>query len=254
MQFRIATRHAARLPHELRGIAAITPTSTFLKYTTCCVAELPNILKSLHLYAADERVKWDVEVHYHSANFTVPCQEVDQLLPAELACFASVREMFGRDVYLRAFDDRKLRWAKVVDCGSNRGLFSLFAAIKGSDVLAIDCEPRYRVVFELLFQRNGLYVPPLGYLEKEIDETALSTILNAGDRVSMMKMDIEGAEYSAFSKPDWLACVDNMTMEYHGRPEPLVDQLQANGFDVCVYESYLYASKTGALKPAWAPR
>lgn len=60
-------------------------------------------------------------------------------------------------------------------------------------------------------------------------------------RADVYKLDCEGCEYTLLAK-----CLgaQEIIMEYHASPRPLIDQLAAAGYGIAVRGRILYARKT----------
>ena len=120
----------------------------------------------------------------------------------------------------------------VIDCGAHIGSFSKLALSKGAKVISIEPEPSN---FELL----QLNAPEAIHINKAIshsqsflnihpERNELHKLSNHGlpietitldelitEPVSVLKMDIEGAEYEALYNCHKLDMVSQITMEYH---------------------------------------
>jgi hypothetical protein len=252
------------------GIRRILPLGTTLLYLLNCIHHWQKIIKQRKLYAADAAIKGRVRVICHGIRFAVDCGVVDAMLPGDSATFSTVREMFGRDVYLRAFDVQRMQLSSVVDAGGNRGLFSLWAASAGADTCWVECQGHYLQAARFLWAQNGVenrVNPIVAALAVATEETSVSMgdVISqmAEPALSLIKIDIEGAEFQVFAgNPDWLRQVENLTMEVHrsaGSPSEIVAILRRAGFEVNVTDddfnpveaaraSYIYASSVGALR------
>jgi len=162
----------------------------------------------------------------------------------------------------------------VFDVGANSGLFSLLAMKKGAKkVYAF--EPNQKSLANLKSLTEGLnveviekavytkdedlvfYIDPnnttIGSISEDhiitngskvekitVPAVSLKTFFeqNNIDRLSLLKMDIEGAEYDIIEnlEPEVFEKIDNFLIEYHdnydGRVEKLVNKLVKAGFDV----------------------
>ncbi len=160
-----------------------------------------------------------------------------------------------------------------LDIGANIGLFALYAAAQDArkvyayeaNQLVFDCmvsnirdnglnaviEPNHLAVTA----RSGDYVKfpvnpsPYNRIPKspiaehmldiqliDVQTISLDAIVNrAGGHVDLMKMDIEGAEYSVIpaAQQGTLLCIDEIRMEYHAGPlAGLCEHLQKAGFHI----------------------
>jgi FkbM family methyltransferase len=154
----------------------------------------------------------------------------------------------------------------VVDIGSNIGAFAVWAARKGARaVLAFEpsaasfacCERNVRAnalehVIKLRrlavsdveggtvrFPRrssvfNAIIDGPASGEFDEVPSTTLATIVASVDRVDVLKLDCEGAEYRILfgSPPSVFDKVRDIRLEYHdGRSEEILTLLTAQGFE-----------------------
>ncbi|MGD0126398.1 MAG: FkbM family methyltransferase [Terriglobia bacterium] len=275
-----------RLGLELRGLRDALPAGTFARYLLCCVRSAPGIYAARKLAPADPLMKGKVRVTYHGAQIAINLAEVDAFLPGDTPTFANIREMYGRDVYLRFFDLSRIPMLNVIDAGGNRGLFTIYAAKRAQKVIWVEMQPQYLGALNALISSNtpnARIVPLEGILvgrsdalpafwrktmrqERGLADGAytLENLMETHhlDPISFLKMDIEGAEFSVFAPPcRWIQGLQNLAMEVHrqaGDPAEIVSRLATSGFQVmtadaqlrqCPVEraSYIYASRTGAL-------
>jgi FkbM family methyltransferase len=185
-------------------------------------------------------------------------------LPA--AYTAGAREMYCRNVYLRTgFVMPRTGW--VLDLGANRGLFSVWAALAGAQVVAVEAQEGFGPEIKRLAAHNGVggrvHVEiavaggtvragaTAGVVADDKRWAATShgaTLRPAGTsvpkvmsafrigRIGLMKVDIEGGEFAVFSNEEdlsWLDQVDQVVMEVHGDfgdAAALVGRLRQRGF------------------------
>jgi FkbM family methyltransferase len=185
-------------------------------------------------------------------------------LPA--AYTAGAREMYCRNVYLRTgFSMPHTGW--VLDLGANRGLFTVWAALAGAQVVAIEAQQGFGPEIERLAAHNG--VGDRVHVEIALaggrvragatagvvaDDKRWATTSHGAPqrpaglsvpqvmsayqirRIGLMKMDIEGGEFAVFSNEEdlsWLDRVDQVVMEVHanfGDAAALVGRLREHGF------------------------
>jgi FkbM family methyltransferase len=197
------------------------------------------------------------------ARFRTPGRVVISL-PA--AYTAGAREMYCRNVYLRTgFTLPHTGW--VLDLGANRGLFSVWAALAGAQVIAIEAQQGFKPEIERLAAHNG--VADRVHVEIALaggsvragatvgvvaDDKRWATTSHGTSqrpvgmsvpqvmssyqirRIGLMKIDIEGGEFAVFSDEEdlsWLDQVDQVVMEVHanfGDAAALVGRLRQHGF------------------------
>jgi FkbM family methyltransferase len=220
----------------IRGARSISA----LEWLLGLVTHAPDVVHSGSLRPAD--VAW----RRRGARFRTPSGR-SVFLPGDLT--AGAREMYCRNVYLRT----GLRiptdgW--VVDLGANAGLFTVLAAVEGARVVAVEAQRDFgpeisrlltlnwigpqRVHIETAFAAAaGPQIPHVGVLA---DDERWQTASHAAperpaavsvpdlmsrhgiDRIGLVKMDIEGSEFSVLhpdSDLSWLSYVDQITMEVH---------------------------------------
>jgi FkbM family methyltransferase len=181
---------------------------------------------------------------------------------------AGAREMYCRNVYLRTgFVMPRTGW--VLDLGANRGLFSVWAALAGAQVVAVEAQQGFEPEIKRLAAHNG--VGGRVHVEIALASGTVRTGATAGvvaddkrwastshgatqrpvgisvpkvmeayeiGRIGLMKVDIEGGEFAVFSDEEdlsWLDQVDQMVMEVHsdfGDVAALIGRLHQRGLAV----------------------
>jgi FkbM family methyltransferase len=181
---------------------------------------------------------------------------------------AGAREMYCRNVYLRTgLVMPRAGW--VLDLGANRGLFSVWAALAGARVIALEAQQGFEPEIQRLAAHNG--VSHRIHVEILLADGAVSAGATAGvvaddhrwatashgtpqrppgasvpqlmsayqiDRIGLLKVDIEGSEFAVFGAGEdlrWLDQVDQVVMEVHpgfGDAAALVSRLRHHGFVV----------------------
>lgn len=179
---------------------------------------------------------------------------------------AGAREMYCRNVYLRTgFFLPRTGW--VLDLGANHGLFSVWAALAGAQVVAIEAQQGFEPEINHLAAHNG--VGDRVHVEIAMAGGAIRAGATVGvvaddqrwadashgtpqrpagisvpqvmsayqmDRVGLMKVDIEGGEFAVFADEEdlsWLDQVDQVVVEVHcdfGDAARLVGRLRQHGF------------------------
>jgi FkbM family methyltransferase len=157
----------------------------------------------------------------------------------------------------------------VVDLGANRGLFSVWAALAGAQVIAVEAQQGFAAAIRHLADRNivghrvhveigvaggtrlsGATVGVLaddgrwaaashrtGQRPRDLSVPQLMSDYRIG-RIGLLKADIEGGEFAVFGAGEdlrWLVRVDQLVLEVHhgfGDAAALVGRLRGRGFAV----------------------
>lgn len=176
------------------------------------------------------------------------------------------REMYCRNVYLRtglSMPDQG--W--VMDLGANRGLFSVWAALTGARVVAVEAQQGFAAEIHELARYNG--VARSVHVEIAVASGSTASGAKVGDiandavwsvashrgaarpqdasvpelmsahgidRIGLLKMDIEGGEFAVLADGEdlgWLAQVEQLALEVHpcaGDAGALIARLRRHGF------------------------
>lgn len=181
---------------------------------------------------------------------------------------AGAREMYCRNVYLRTGLTMPTDgW--VVDLGANCGLFSVWAALSGAHVVAVEAQQGFAWRIEELAQHNnvadrvhieiamagGVTTPgssvgvladdrlwaaashstPVRPASASVPDLIAKYLIG---RISLLKMDIEGGEFAVLSADenlDWLQHINQLVLELHpgfGDSIALMARIRAHGFAV----------------------
>jgi FkbM family methyltransferase len=244
-------RHVQVVSRDFRELVAKLGLFLGLKWLVMIALNVPTILRSGNLLAADQamgpgpfRVRYSPKV-----SFTI--QGVHG--------FSGIREMYARDTYLHkgilAISDGDV----VVDLGSAMGNFANLALAHGPSVRVVAVEPSresnenwYRSVGGNagFLERSTLlnnFVGQMGDKQKSLQE--IDIYQQAGwmseeeliatcalDRIDFLKCDIEGGEYDLLHPGSkLLAMTRNLAIEIHkfaGDPDGFLDMLRSQGFGV----------------------
>lgn len=262
-----------RLALEIKQLSRIVSYPTLARYLGNCIRVSPAVVCARSLVPADRTVRGTVSVTCNRRSFQVPVGQITDILNGHdsTPTFGAIREMYGANVYLRAFRPlTPLR--RVVDLGANRGLFSLLALAAYGAEVAIGVEPNhvYGRVAMLLCEANGLgatSMPRHTAMVAGSDGDGRVTLrslmsMHAIDEIDFLKCDIEGGEFEVLgSAYTPLAKVRNMALELHheaGDADSLCAHLCQYGFTLRTTDQfgcsappkrsqYLYASRTGDL-------
>jgi FkbM family methyltransferase len=226
--------------------AADMPTS--LRYFAAILRSMPAILVTRSLAPADPKMA--------SVPLRIRVAGIEYDLSS--APFGGVREIYLRRVYFPTDQFLPGPSELVIDLGANIGLFSLFCARRGAEVVAVEaqsgfgperlsllqknrCAERVRSVCALVGPETGLFADletlrASSHFSREPPAVTMSELLEQyGERgVALVKCDIEGSEFALFSHDtDWLDRVRRVAMEVHcrfGDPNALCTRLMQAGF------------------------
>lgn len=244
-----------------------------------------DIRSVCHYASAGSAARWLTAFTAHA----VQCAKTGSLIPADRAWArpgarfqppgapvialpgaytAGAREMYCRNVYLRTgLVMPRAGW--VVDLGANHGLFSVWAAMAGAQVVAVEAQQGFAPVIRGLAAHNGVAArvhvetavaggattpgSTVGVLADDRRWAAAShgAVQRPGgmsvpeimanyqiDRIGLLKADIEGGEFAVFGASEdlgWLERVDQLVMEVHpdwGDAVGLADRLRQRGYRV----------------------
>jgi FkbM family methyltransferase len=269
---------------DIVGIGKTMPTSQALAWYSNVIRQFLLIARHRKFYPADRAMTGRVQFRYANKEF-----EFDLgLLPSD--GFSWLREFFVRDNYLCAFDRNALLIRNCVDMGCNVGLVSLILHRLGAEkIVSIDADnytqstTRKWILSEApdicflralvssasnrKFDRDGYselvkkYGSSFNANKETINCDQIVKMFN-GERIDLVKMDIEGAEFDILLDDSrWLKSVDNLTMEVHrdiDNPFKIIRGLRQAGFEVSwkgnhiekvapEHADFIYASRNGAL-------
>lgn len=250
---------ARRAVADIRSVCQYASTGSAARWLTAVTAQAVTCAKTGSLAPADEA--WARA----GARFR-PAGGPAIALPG--AYTAGAREMYCRNVYLRTgLVMPKAGW--VIDLGANHGLFSIWAAVTGAQVVAVEAQQAFAPVIRGLAAHNGVarrvHVEAAFAGGTATPGTATGDLADDGmwaaashgagqrpasvsvpelmsayriDRIDLLKVDIEGGEFAVFGPGEdlrWLDRVDQVVMEVHpqwGDTASLVDRLGEHGFQV----------------------
>ena len=209
---------------------------------------LPAILRSRDLRPLDEAMSGaDGEFRYRGVRFRLDMPFCDREVRDGSFAFGGVREICIRNCYFRHHDSSVFDSARVVvDIGANRGVFSTLMATVASHVLCVEGQPHFGPVIERNMAVNhfrnyavdcavmgtGGILPGDSFRPLTMEQLFERHGL---ERVDLVKMDIEGSEFSLFKTGGWLERVAAISMEVHrahGDPGLVIETLRSRGFEV----------------------
>lgn len=261
---------ARRLVRELRQLSGILDTTDMARYLANIALAAPSILASHSLVSADRRMNGVIKVSFCDKSIIVPVDEITRLMgDLDLTpTFGAVREMYSGNVYLAPFGpDLKVETA--VDLGSNRGLFSVLAAValEARTVVGIEPSEFYEPVLEALLRANHLEqhcihrISAFAASSQAPGRITLEEVMArySMDRIGFLKCDIEGGEFDVLVNNNrFLDRVDHIAIELHpehGEVDALILALESHGLGLKLTDQhlrqvgieaahYLYASRT----------
>jgi FkbM family methyltransferase len=191
-----------------------------------------------------------VRIRFMSQTFLIDAPACDRATygSADDSCaFGLVRELFVRNCYLRSRTSLEAPLVNVIDGGANRGLFAVFAAVSGANVIAVEPQDHLCGLIHHHMRLNGIAryaVEPSFLGDNSLQQAADGrSILSMADLIArhnlswidLVKLDIEGGEFALFADTAWLKQVGALTMEIHashGDPVDIVELLREHEFDV----------------------
>ena len=235
------TRTARRAIGDIMSVCRHARPASAARWLTSFAAHLAECRSTRSLVPAD-RIWARTGARFRAPGGTVIS------LPA--AYTAGAREMYCRNVYLRTgFVMPRTGW--VLDLGANRGLFSVWAALAGAQVVAVEAQQGFGPEINRLAAHNG--VGDRVHVEIALAGGTVRDGATAGvvaddrrwaatshgapqrpasmsvpqlmsayhiGRIGLLKVDIEGGEFAVFSRDEelrWLDRVDQVVMEVHRR-------------------------------------
>jgi len=254
------THTLTRAAGDIRSVCRAACVADAARWMASLAAHLPECATSGSLAPADKA--WAGT----GARFRTPTGALVSL-PADYT--AGAREMYCRNVYLRTGLIMPAANGWVVDLGANRGLFSVWAAVTGAAVVAVEAQQGFAPLIRHLAAYNGvadrvhvetamaggvtLSGAAVGVLASDSLWAGSSHGLPARPggismpelmlkydiaRVGLLKVDIEGGEFALFGAGEdlhWLSRVDQMVLEVHGQHgdvASMVGRLRDAGFGV----------------------
>ncbi|MGH3257967.1 MAG: FkbM family methyltransferase [Streptosporangiaceae bacterium] len=255
----MSTRMAQRAIGDIMAVCLGARPLSAMRWLGSFTAHLPECWRSRSLIPAD-RSCLRVGARFQTSTGAIVS------LPGEYT--AGAREMYSRDVYLRnGVRIPETGW--VVDLGANRGLFCVWAALTGAQVVAVEAQQGFaagirhlaecnrvadRVQVEIALAsgvvlsgaRVGIVADDHrwattshGAATRPSDVSVAQLMLEHEiDRIDLLKIDIEGGEFAVFRVDEdlrWLDRVDQLALEVHrdfSDAASLIDRLRACGFTV----------------------
>ncbi len=253
------TRITRRAVGDVKSVWRCACPAAASRWIASLVVHLPECARSRSLSPADQ--VWA----YRGARFRTPSGAV-VALPATYT--SGAREMYCRNVYLRTGLTMPTEgW--VADLGANRGLFAVWAAVTGAQVVAVEAQAGFAPMIRTLAAHNAVTERvhvEIGVASGVCTSGAVSGVVGDDlrwaatshglptrppnlsipqvmskykiDRLRLLKMDIEGGEFAVLAASDdlrWLARVDQVVLEVHrnhGDVASMLERLRGHGFAV----------------------
>ncbi len=228
-----------------RAFAVLGPV-TYLRYLAACIRCLGGIVRAGNFLALDRAMgSRPVRLRRGRHRFTIDCRRTDELIRDGTYTFGIIRELVIRNCYTRGrIAPVAETAATVLDLGANRGVFSAMMAATAKRVIAVETLAEYARSIEVNMRANGFtnyaienaFVGEGGIFDDRKQATiSMGELMNKYglETVDLVKMDIEGSEYSVFRDEDWLDRVSAISMEVHpewGNVREVLDALTRHGF------------------------
>jgi hypothetical protein len=255
-----------RFVHELNGLSRVLDAYPFARYLGGACRNAPKIISSKTLYAADRAMQGPVSFKTWGKRVELNCSSLDRELAFDASsAFGLARELYARDVYLRAFRPFGDS-GTVIDLGGNRGLFTILAAaaLSPDRIVYVEPDERYLEVMQRLTSAYpGVEVSAFRGFAGAAPADASAPVLDLepivdGNTIGFLKLDIEGAEQALFENAgDWLDHVDRIAMESHPqwcRVDVVVETLSRRGFCVFPADAIGRAADPAAAEFVYAAR
>lgn len=224
--------------------------SQYLRLLGRTCKEAPALLRAGDLKPVDRSMgDRAIQIHYRGKRFRIDAETTDRVIDDGTYTFGGIREIYIRDCYFRGQDFSRLGPKPVVlDLGANRGLFSTLMAAFGARVVCVETRNDFVAAIQANMAINGfsnyeiasVFIGEGGRYAGHTSGMEYISPLSLLDRyqlnwIDMVKVDIEGSEFSLFEDPTWLKRVGMLSMEVHpewGNPQMILDVLRAQGFEV----------------------
>jgi FkbM family methyltransferase len=252
-------RLARRAIGDVTAVCRHAYPGTAARWMTSLVAHLPECARSRSLAPAD-RIWARTGARFRTSTGAA--------LSLASGYTSGAREMYCRNVYLRTgLTMPTSGW--VMDLGANNGLFSVWAAVTGAQVVAVEAQQGFATEIRDLAAYNGVTervhievamasgvtmsgasvgavaddhrwaATSHGTPARPADMSVPGLMAAHGiDRLGLLKIDIEGGEFAVLAAGQdlsWLERVDQLALEFHrdfGDPAALIEPLRQHGFVV----------------------
>ncbi len=242
---------------EIRAVSRVLSWQNKLQFYRCFMKNIPNLIKQHSLRSLDACM----EKKY--ATLDIKC--LGKRFHFAEYSFCSVREIYARRIYFPSAGWIPRQGDFVVDLGANVGMVTLLCASLGADVVAVEaqdgfipcikknlsangCLERVQVLHGLVGSGSGVFANEENFVNADHFDGGLPKSISMQEilgthpnqRVHLLKMDIEGSEFSLFDNSlDWLLQIDRIAMEVHsyfGEPDLILEKLKLHGFTAKLYD------------------
>jgi Methyltransferase FkbM domain len=226
----------------------------YLNYLSNFFANIAEIIKVRDLRPLDRAMGMNAKrFNYQNSSFYFDCSFCDRLLKEDSFAFGIAREIYIRDCYFKWHPDSVYENAKtVVDLGANRGAFSCLMTTKAELIVCVECGEQYMPIIQHNMDLNShqnyrietAFIGKGGDFESDSPTIAMQELFDRYqiESVNLLKLDIEGSEFSLFEQPDWLHSVQAISMEVHpehGDPAFILKAIEAYGFKYAIADDNL---------------
>jgi len=157
----------------------------------------------------------------------------------------NIGEVFVDEVYGKLMGD--IRGKIVIDVGASMGDSSIYFAKKGAkEIYAYEPD---KDEFDLASKNiilNQIENVKLFNSGIGVGQVSICELIEQLGAVGLLKMDCEGCEFEAIESisSDLLSKLDQVVIEYHGKPARIEKKLTIAGFTVNTYPPWTYSGKT----------
>ena len=237
-----------------KAVSVLGPT-LYVRYLATLCANIPKILKAGDLRPLDKSMGIAAkQFHYRGRPFYFDCQFCDEHLEEDSFGFGIVREIFIRDCYFKWHPPSVYNHARtVIDLGANRGAFSTLMTTQAKFILSVECGEQYMPIIRHNMSKNkyanyAIDTVCVGtggaFSEADFPRITMDDLFRRHEieSVDLIKLDIEGSEFSLFESADWLKRVNAISMEVHplhGDPHTILNIINQHGFTYAMADENL---------------
>jgi hypothetical protein len=227
-----------------RAISVLGP-SLYASYLTKFLTHSPKIIRSGNLNSLDKSIGMTAKYfHYRGHDFIFDCRFCDEQLDENSCSFSIAREIYIRDCYFKWHKPSVYDTARtVIDLGANRGVFSALMTTRADFIVSVECEEQYTPIIRHNMAKNNystyaletVFIGTGGSTKSASDTISIDELFIRHNIkfVDLIKIDIEGSEFSIFESPNWLQHVGAISMEVHpqhGDPSTILRTIDKQGF------------------------